>query len=1347
MSAELSLRFSGNSQVNVSFDGTDSGQLPFENPVTDRDRKNIRWYIETYGAVSLDAPDDQEAKRIEARLVEIGKALFKAVFLSWEAGQRFLDFRNAEAVPRVLTIDAQDASILSLPWELLHDPKGVFLFRDQPPISIRRKITGAGGGRPPFSIKAKDRLHLLFVVSRPNGAGFIDPRTDPKAVLDALEEHARGRVTYEFLRPATLNALVDRLRDASKPPVDILHFDGHGVFTELSEKDVEKHPELYSKSVLSEIQRERQSRGDQSPDKPVGKGLLLFENEEGGVHLVSAVDLGDNLYRSKVMLVVLSACQTAKIDAGNKDPMASVAGRLTTTGIPSILAMTHSVLVATTRMLFGKFYQDLARGSDIAAALDNARIYLINNPKRYEVQRGLTRQMLELKDWFLPALFSSGNAALLTAKSSAELPPSAAHKSNLHAVQEAGFFGRRRELWDIERWFAVDKTRRISITGFGGQGKTELALEAGRWLMRACMFNAAVFVDYSRVQAEDALTVAVHTISTVLGETLIDAAAVKAALAETPALITLDNLEAVSDNALKELLDAAVGWSEAGKSRVLLTSRKPDFNHAAYRPEGTRIHRRIALEGLGSKRAPDDAIDWFIALQKLPPEPSIPAPGRDALIALFDRVQFHPLSIAVLAQQLKTRTAKELGERLEAILHKEMPSGVLPEGTPQRLIASLQLSLERLTEEERYAVRLLGVFRGGAFEDDLLAITDLGEDDGERAQLQALIAALESGDPSAIPPELLAKLPDASKRKEIANELRAQLANLPEPTGENLWPKLRRQLEAAALIEPESTPGVRPPYLRFHPTLAPMLWVQLDKDEKAKLTEAYRRRYYALARFLYQSDTQNPDEARAIARRELPNLLHAARLALDSGDSDAVDFVDSVNRFLTVFGMTREAAALTRHSEKLGGEKGSKAWYLAQSNRGEQLLQSGQAEKATGIFSSILSTLGEEATFPRANTLLQLGRCYLDGGRPDLAEIQCREAITVNKALEQNNEVKRQRGAIHTDLADVLRAQGRFAEAREQYREGLKLAQEMRDLRGEGASLFQLGTLALREGDLPEAVKSYSEALKLFQRLNEADSEATIYHQIGRAMEEAKHWDEAEAHYRRAAALRVSQGLIVGNNGAAASWNQLALLNKEAGRPEAAETWSWKVIEVTRKAGDKVTLSRTLANLANLLKAQPTRLAEARQLAEESLAMKMTLDPGASEIWKTYNILAEIADQEGKPEQAAEYRRLAREAKRAFAGTAHEMRRLLPFILAACRAIRNPEKAVEFDSFLSAMEEGGWTNLVGAMRSILAGERDGDALCDRLDAEDAIIVETILEALENPAILQQMLPAGEEAPA
>src|SRR5262249_16303128 len=123
--------------------------------------------------------------------------------------------------------------ILTLPWELLHDistPDGTFLFHEQPSISIRRRVAGATGGREPLKPAPKESLHLLFVVSRPAGTGFLDPRADSQPLLYRIDAHAPGRVTTEFLRPATLDTLLDRLSDTTKSPVDILHFDGHGVF-------------------------------------------------------------------------------------------------------------------------------------------------------------------------------------------------------------------------------------------------------------------------------------------------------------------------------------------------------------------------------------------------------------------------------------------------------------------------------------------------------------------------------------------------------------------------------------------------------------------------------------------------------------------------------------------------------------------------------------------------------------------------------------------------------------------------------------------------------------------------------------------------------------------------------------------------------------------------------------------------------------------------------------------------------------------------------------------------------------------------------------------------------------
>lgn len=157
------------------------------------------------------------------------------------------------------------------------------------------------------------------------------------------------------------------------------------------------------------------------------------------------------LNRQKVGLIVLSACQSAKM--AGEDAMGSVAARLTHAGIPSVLAMTHSVLVTTAQELFAKFYQRLVRGEGMGEALDNARRHLYLNQGRGERQRGETRITLELQDWFLPALYQSGKDTPLLTSSSI---PSVSSSSSLplaEKIQEAVFFGRSRELWLIEKAF------------------------------------------------------------------------------------------------------------------------------------------------------------------------------------------------------------------------------------------------------------------------------------------------------------------------------------------------------------------------------------------------------------------------------------------------------------------------------------------------------------------------------------------------------------------------------------------------------------------------------------------------------------------------------------------------------------------------------------------------------------------------------------------------------------------------------------------------------------------------------------------------------------------------------
>ncbi|BAY63001.1 TPR domain protein [Calothrix brevissima NIES-22] len=1252
---ELNLRFPENNQVIVTFDGQETERLDFASPLSAADREEIRWYLETYAARYTMDVDDKQAEGIAKKFRQWGKDLFNAVFYDSAALEIFSDFQRENQRGRLLTISASHPAILSLPWELLHHPKNTYLFHENPRISIRRRLAGAGGGRRPFKVQLKDRLRLLFVISRPSDEKkFIDPRGEAMAVLNAIQQAAAGRVEVEFLRPATLDNLVARLEDSRQPPVDIVHFDGHGVF----DLDGRFQEQAKHSDPVGLTKGGNENGGN--------IGYLLFEDKEGKKALITAETLGDMLNRQKVGLIVLSACQSAAMGGEDgEDAMGSVAARLTHAGIPTVLAMTYSVLVTTAQQLFAKFYQGLVSGAGMGEALDNARRDLYFNQKRGERQRGENRVQLKLEDWFLPALYqAAGDTPLLQQDLNNQESGESPKWGNLPDLQEAGFFGRSQELWQIERWF-VQGTRRLTVSGFGGQGKTYLVQEAGRWLHRTGMFEKVCFVDYAAFGGVDAVGWAVSTLATVLEESLIDGAAATQALRKQATLLILDNLETLPAEPLQELLTVAKQWSEVGECRVLLTTRTPDFHHPDYPTQGSRKHISLFLGGLGQ----EDALAYFQSLIKLPPAPKFDPPEHNVLLRLFELVDFHPLSIGLLARQLKTRRPAELGQRLEALIAQ----------TPDNpLLASLNLSLERLDAEAMELLPRLGVFQGGAFELNLLKITEISE---------------------------------------------------------SQWQTLRPALEATGLIQPEYPPGFGSPFLKFHPTLAPALWPRLSPEAQTELLARYQQEYYQLSHDLYFEDEKDPHFVRAIAQRELPNLLYAVDGALDAGAEWAVDFVDKVNFFLGIFGLNRDRTRLNQRIAELSREVASDTWYLSRKSSGEQLFNTGRYQEAAQVFSEILAELGEKPSYNRCFTLVRLGRCLrFQKQTKQAAQIYC-QGLAVAQQLEQSNGVKNLMGTLQTELADALTDMGDYDDARIAYEAGLAIAKELGDPRNAAASNGQLGALAMLQGNLSEAEQRHREALTTFRQLNEPASQATAWHQLGRVYEKGKQWDAAEDAYREAARIKEFLGHLAN---AASTWFQLGSLNASAGNLGGAEAWFRKALEQFQQLKDQASASLVLGSLAFILQNQPHRLSEARQLAEEALAIHKTLDSAAAEIWKTYNILADIADKQGDSTQAKEYRRQARQAKAAFAGTQYELRQYGQFIAWVVAAVDNAEIREQLEAEMENFAEN-LPNFVAAIRLILAGERDENILCEPLDLEDSMIISAILRGIADPQFLAALL--------
>ena len=1345
------VRFSKPDRVVISFDGRESEAISFAFSLQDANRQDLRWYLETYAAAYTSEVDDQRSAEIEKRLVEWGKALFVAVFHTQEARRLFDDFQNSDEAGKLLTISANHPEILALPWELLCDSK--YLVHDRPSISIRRRFVGAGGGRKPVTFQPKDRLRILMVVSRPSDVGFLDPRAEAGAMLAAIAA-VNGRVDLEFLRPATIAALVKRLDDRDKPPIDVVHFDGHGGFDpdgQLFEQTKYNNPHL------------------KSADQGANLGYLLFEDAVGKSVYITAETLAEMVYR-RVGVIVLSACESARI--GGEDGLGCVAAQLTHAGIGSVLAMSYKVLAVTTERLFAAFYERLLEGDRIGEALDRARRDLHFHPERGERQRGEERITLKLQDWFIPTLYQIGVDAPLLAPASQPLPKVEVVKlSNLEPVPEQGFFGRAWELWQIERGF-VQGGRRITIAGFGGQGKTSLAQEAGRWLLQTGMFQRACLVDYSRYQGVDTVGYAVATLATVLDTNLLNADAVSAHRSSA-VLVILDNLEVLEPEPLRELLDAGKEWSELGEWRVLLATRRSDLQHPDFPIEGSLRHRVMTLQGLGSERFPDPGLAYFNQLMRLS-EPLLPLPERRALVELFKMVDFHPLSIKLLTEQLRTRRPADLGQRLEHLLQQE------DSDDPNRsLRASLNLSLERVDKSVRQLLPRLGVFQGGAMEDDLVAIAGFNRPDAEITFGKNLLQAVQAGDVEELTRlvfqaqgESISDDELATRSEELGQEMLQKLLQLDvdklsesiqsmEASG-SIWQTTKQSLMLAGLIQTETLPGINSPYLKFHPTLAPFLWSELAEADQTVLLTRHWQRYHLVSNHLCENNDEYPYQVGAIAQRELPNLLFGVRRALEVEADEAVEFVENIILFLRRFGLRREEADLMERLKRLQVEIGSKSWYTTRSHEGQSLLRAGQIESAVQKFQEILSAY-QSVPNPRkcaaALALQQLGRCYRQLGQIQNAVAHFREALQILGDLEESRNLKRSKAGILIDYGTAMRDLNGMSQAEKAYQEALKLSTEANDVSSQSIVRFQMATLKLHLGKPREALPEYLVALRLQDTLNEPEAKAIILHQLGNAYGQLEDLNAAEQCYRQSAEIKVSIGMVTGTNGVMVTWNALATLALKADKPDVnvAESYYRKVIKACLETGDLLEASRAMTNFATLLARQTDRLAEARQVAENALKIRKKLDPVAAEIWKTYGILAEITKEQGDPIHQ-EYLRLYRHLR---IDSPEVQQVLQPFkqliqgvVLAAMGfdvTVKTPgkEEYQTFESHLLQTEEGS-INLVAAIRRIIAGERDEDILCDDLNSDAlSIIISAILhdvqeaESLRSVRTQETLLPISE----
>jgi tetratricopeptide (TPR) repeat protein len=1229
---------------------------------------DIRWYLERYSAWANEHFTER-AKEIEAKLPKWGRLIY-ATLEHEDGGNAFQGWKSApKGVARRLTVlvdqklvsgaategeeaTAKEAAtqLLGLPWELLYDEKG-YLFEGTRGVRVRRRLPTRESREP---IVTNPPIRVLLVCPRPEDehAGYIDHRISAKPVVEALA--GLGELAeFKILTPPTAGALEEELRTAleAEKPYHVVHFDGHGVFSQ-------EH----------------------------GLGALCFEDPtdskklyKRGTAIVDSEELAAKLREHRVPLFFLEACQSA---VAQKDPTASVAGKLLQSGVASVAAMSHSVLIETAKRFVEKFYPQLLKGRRVGEAMLAGQRALFEDKFRGKTFGG----DLHLEDWFVPVLFQEEQDPQLIRETPAEDVRAGIEKRQklaLGALPDTPphtFIGRSRELLAAER--LLGRERYVVLCGEGGEGKTTLGVELARWLVESRRFERAAFVCVEAGKHDDAVK-ALFALGTQLvagyeGQGGTDHTEglklVERALAERETLIVFDNMESLlaQPDALEGVWELCRSLTEAGGTRLIFTSReKLPEPCAANHIEISRLDRgdavRLVAKVLGDENSA--------------PPPADPGESEDEINRLVDAVNCHARSLVLLAGEVAATGVKaateRLGELMAALAKKH------PDDRERSLFASVELSLRRLPVGMRERIRGLGVFEGGG-----------------NVQSIGIVLGL-----------------DMEKQEHLA--VSAQLV----------------QVGLAELLPPEGLP-----YLRLHPALGPLLTAELSTEEREAARVQWVEALEQLTNFLYHHRTKDPQLAQNLALLELPNLLASLeRLSRTADAARVVGMATQIESLLSNLGRPRALARAVRIREEAGNELGdwSHARFLTEHAAVERLIDAGRHAEAVQAARALVEraqAAGEEAypeaAYGLAIAHVKLGHALSMGGAAGAALEPLAEARRRFQVLAAAGDraAERMASVALSEQADGLTDLGRLDEAAAAYEEGVRYSEERNDPRQAATNKGQLGTVRMLQGRYQDALDAHQEARRIFEQQGEDKNVAVALHQTGRVHQEAGQPEAAEQAYQHS--LQIS--MRTGNQASAASTlNQLGVLYGTMERYEEAVRFYRQAADISVELGDMKSEGVRRSNIANRL-IDLEHYDEARRELQRAIECKQPFGH-AAEPWKTYIILYNLERAVGDPAAAVAARQQAIGLYLAYRRDGGENLNQSRQLYDAVRQALADGTAEQAAAQLAALAEqpnlpAYLQLLIPALQAILSGNHDPALAADpNLDSDDAAELQLLLE--------------------
>lgn len=633
------------------------------------------------------------------------------------------------------------------------------------------------------------------------------------------------------------------------------------------------------------------------------------------------------------------------------------------------------------------------------------------------------------------------------------LKAAALDKHNLPA-QTTPFVGRAAEIAEWSALLRDSEVRLLTLLGFGGQGKTRLALQIAENLVED-FADGVWWIELEEARHADAMIARIaHELRIHLHPQPTVREQVFNFHRDRQLLLVLDNTEQIADAGLvvNELLSAGPNI------KCLVTTR---------RALEIRAERRVQVPPL----PPSDAVALFVErAQSQVADFSLTPESRREVEELCRSLEGVPLAIELAASRSGVLSPGEMLGRLDErfrLLQRRAPD--LPP-RQRALRGAIDWSYELLSPDDQQLLTELSVFVGGFLIEAAEAVCadfDVLEGVAELHR-HSLLRSESTGGKTRfwMQESVRAYAGEKLAEAEGADALRKRHAAYYLRFAEARNGKLRSRQEAAALRELLSERAN---------AQAALNWARESGDAglAARLALALHESFYRLGLWHeVQSMLQGAYEA--LPPGSEPGLrtalqLHLASLAHDRGES----------------AVAQSGAEMALESARASGDTGAQAKTL--NLLGLLATDRGESEAAASLFQQSLALRAEDHT-GRAIALHNLAR--LASRREDLpaARSLYEEALTHRQAGGDA------RGEAETlgNLGVVEQKAGNAAAARAMYLQSLRLRRELQDPMGTALMLHNLAELAEDAGDDARAITLFVHAARLFQRLDSSFEEAPI---------------------------------------------------------------------------------------------------------------------------------------------------------------------------------------------------------------------------------------------------------------